>query len=486
MVALAGLLLTGAAAGARIDQDAWHQMALVREALSLGQLPFRDPFSYTSTVDRVVHHEWGTGVALYFAGTWFGGAGLAVLRDLLVIGVGAGCVLCARRRGAGHPVLWATLPVAIPFLVLGLATVRAQMFTLLFLAWLLCFLELDRTGRRWWIAPWLVMYLLWANVHAGFVVGAVAYALHVSEQLLARRPVRHLVAVGAAMVVLPALNPYGLDYFFYLWHALRMDRPLVTEWRWIGDLSPALVALYLFSLLLVAYSLLRSRTRNLGGMLFLLASAYAAARHQRHVTLYAVAWACTAPALLQQTPLGALLSRLLAPTRRDVAVGMVLAAALTGGMFLRQRPWDPAVPANPGDGDLLYPVGAVDYLGDAGFRGNLLTPFETGAYVTWKLHPSVRVSLDGRYEVAYDPALLERHLAFYDARDGWEALLTALPTDAALVPHDAPVLEELRTLGGWRGVYRDDAFEVFVRVDGRYASLPVVDRRGERLSGEFP
>jgi len=482
-LALALAFLAGGAGTGFIDPDSWHQMALFREALVLGQLPRSDPFAYTSTVEPLVHHEWGTGALLYVAGTGFGALGFALLRDTLALSVAALCVACARRRGAEVGVLWATLPVAVLMAWIGVTTVRAQMFTLLFLALLLWFLELDRAGRRWWIAPWLVAYVLWVNLHAGFIVGAVAFALHGLEQLARGKPFGHLLAVGLAMAALVAVTPYGLDYYAYLWHGLRMDRPLITEWRSLLHAWWPLILAYGVSLLIAAYALYRGGLRRATGMLFVFAAAYAAARHQRHLSLYAVAWASTVPSLLQGTPLAAILGRALAPTRRGVAIGAVAAAVLAGGAFLQHRPWAPAMPANPGDHSmLLYPVGAVDYLRDQGFRGNLLTPFEAGAFVSWRLYPDVLVSLDGRYEVAYAPELLDRHLAFYRAAEGWQGLLEDTPTDAVLVRADAAVAEALPRLAGWRVVYRDDAYEVFTRE----AALPYVDRRGELLVGSFP
>jgi hypothetical protein len=477
LVALAGTLLAG---GTRlIDPDSWHQMALMREALATGTIPRTDPFAYTSSVEPMVHHEWGMGLVQYALVQSLGFPGLALLRDLLALGVGFACLLCARRRGAGHPVLWATLPVAVMMLWVGITTVRAQMFTLLFLAWLLWFLELDRSGRRWWIAPWLVMYVLWANLHGGFVVGVIALALYTLEQGLRRRPVGHLVGILAAMALLVALNPYGIDYYPYLWHGLRMDRPNITEWNPILEASWVIQAAYAVSLVLVAYALWRGGLAKTAGVLFLFAAVYAAAKHQRHVSIYAVAWACYVPAALSVTPLAAMLGRALAPGRRRVAVAASVAALAGIGAYLKGEPWQAQLPAQAEEGALiLYPVGAVDYLRGRGFQGNVLTPFSAGAFVTWELYPAVRVSLDGRYEVAYEPELLDQHLEFYRAEGAWERLIEDPPADAILALANAPVVAALEQHEGWRRVYRDDAYEVFARA---HSALPAEDRRGEQL-----
>jgi hypothetical protein len=322
-------------------------------------------------------------------------------------------------------------------------------------------------------------------VHAGFVVGVFAFALHLAEQAVRKEPVRHLLGAAAAMAVLTVVNPYGVDYFPYLWEALRMERPRITEWRSILHASWYLVGTYALSLALGAYAALRG-PRRVGGILFLLAAAYVAARHQRHLSIYGVAWVSTVPALLQATPFASILGRMLDPGRLRVAVAAALAAAVGAGSFAIRHEWRPTLPANPGEHSLLlYPVGAVEYLEGAGFRGNLVTPFGVGAYVMWRLYPDVLVSLDSRYEVAYEPELLDRHNAFFRAVEGWAGFLDELPTDAVLVRADARVARELPLLAGWSRVYRDDAFEVFVRDQAR-DGLPVADRRGERLSGSFP
>jgi hypothetical protein len=488
LIALAATLLAG---GTRfIDPDAWHQMALAREALDRGAFPRQDPFAYTSSVVPLVHHEWVTGLVQYALASWMGWAGFALLRDLLALGTGVACWMCARRRGATHPVLWATVPVALVMLWIGITTVRAQMFTLFFLACLLCFLEVDREGRRWWTLPWLVMYVLWANLHGGFVVGVVAFGLYTLEQAVRRRPIAHLCATLAAMVALVGLNPYGVDYYPYLWYGLTMARPDITEWSSILHSSWVLIVAYLTSLLLVAYAIWRGDLARTTGALFLFAAAYAAARHQRHLSLYAVAWACYVPAALRQTRLGEMLARGLAPSRRWAVTAAAVAAVAGLGAYAKGRPWEPRLPADPDDPQVVtYPLGAVDYLRAHTFRGNLITPFSAGAFVTWELYPNVLVSLDGRYEVAYARELLDRHLAFYRGEAGWEGLLEDPRADAVLTLGDAPVVGRLDQHQGWRRVYLDDAYQIFARVTSQ---LPLEDRRGERstrssqaLTGSF-
>jgi hypothetical protein len=334
----------------------------------------------------------------------------------------------------------------------------------------------------------LAIYLLWLNLHGGFVFGLALFLCHTIEQCVRRRPVQHLALVGLAMLALIAVNPYGLAYYSYLWRALRMDRSLITEWApiWAADGSVAIfyVSLYLLSLVVVGYAAHRVGARNMPGLILVLITAYIALWHQRLLSIYAVVWLCLVPGYVQLTPLGDALTGLWTRRRRMVlTLGGVL-GVLSMSMFILTRPWDLPLPANHEDNaKVVYPVGAVVYLEQVAFRGNLMVPFASGAYVTWKLYPDVKVSIDTRYEVAYPPEALRESVAFYSAKPGWEQTLVKFPTDAVLVTTAAPVSAKMTQAEGWRQVYCDDVFEIYARPG---LTLPKVDWTGEKLVGTFP
>lgn len=486
-VALVSLaVLYGAAVAAEnfVDPDVYHGMALFREALRDGRIPLEDRFAYTPTIQPSVHHEWGMGAVLYGASIGLGSAGLLGLKYALAAGLAFVVARCARRRGASWPVFCCLAPAGILMAASGFSTLRAQVVTLVFAAVLLDALDRDRQGRRAWIAPWLACHTIWLNLHGGFVVGGLFVLLHAVEQRVRRAPVKHLALVLLAMAALSLVNPYGWRYVPAIAQALALDRSLVTEWDPLWRDAPPLVAAFAVSLAIVAYAVLRAGWRNAPGVLVLAAAATAALLHQRHLSIYAVAWSCWAPGIVEATPLGDVLRGLW--TRRAVlwlpawlAVGLASAVVL-----VRERPWHLVVPAQRGDhASLFYPVGAVQYLEEQAFAGNLMVPFTVGAFVSWNLHPRVKVSLDSRYEAAYPPDAAVLNRDFYAARGDWRRTLARHPTDAVLVPSRSDIAAPLEHLEGWSWVYRDDEYLVVARVG---ANLQRVDRRGRQLSGAFP
>jgi hypothetical protein len=484
LVSIAALYVAGITANVAVDPDAWHEMASFREALALGHIAKTDSFAYTETLTPVVDHEWGMGALLYFVATRTGAAGWLVLAYGLALAIAVAAIAHARRLGASFAVLCPVVPIGIVLAWGGFSAVRAQAFTLLFTVVLLHLLELDRRGSRRWIWAWLALHVLWLNLHGGFVVGVLLVATHTIEQKLRGARVGHLVLAVAASCALVMINPYGKEYYAYLWRALRMARPAITEWAPVWKADPLLLPLFAFSIALFVYAVARSGVRRLPGVGLVLVCALAAASQRRHVPIYAWVWIASVPAFLEPTPLAAMLHRLWR-ARSWIVFGSALAlAAICVAKTWRQEPWKLRIPANPGDHPLvLYPVGAVDYLARAGFRGNLMTNFNAGAFVTWKLHPGVRVSLDSRYEVAYPPGALEDSIAFYDAKPGWQAILAKAPTDAVLAKNSAPIVEELAVLDAWERVWTDDVFTIFAR---SALGLSREDARGKRLEGSFP
>jgi hypothetical protein len=498
--AIVARLVAAAAQYQTADLDMYHEMALFRAALELGALPRDDIFAYTPTVSPSVHHEWGTGAILYLVAivTGWGGAGVLALRALLVAATAALCVAVARRRGASWSALAVASPFAIALFAPGLSTLRAQAFTFLFLACLLFMFEVDRSGRRWWVVPWLAIFVVWINLHGGFVVGLGLLGVYVAERAWRRHreegvwriPIAHLAAL---LLPLPLLlvNPYGWDYVPYLWDALLLDRPLVAEWAplWSGRALLAVQLVFLASAVVAVYAVARQRERDYRQLSILLVAAIATLGAQRLAPVYGVVWLCYVPPLLARTDLTVLLDRLWVRHWRVATAAAVLLTVHSGYQAIDARAWEVGVPTVDDAVPIHYPAGAVRYLEDQRFSGNLMTPFAAGAYVMWHLYPAVRVGMDSRYEVAYPPEAVTENQLLYGAALDWRALLEGYGTDAVLVPAgdalDLAMSEAGKAGGDWKQVYRDDGFALFAPTPVA-ENLPRVDRRGEDIVARFP
>lgn len=542
VIALLATLLAVASKNMIVDLDLFHEMALYRQAVDEGAMPVTDAFAYTPTNNPVVHHEWATGAILYVVcvSMGLGSTGLLVLKYLLVLGVGVGCFVYARRNGASLAIFALLSPVALNLGGwMAFTNIRAQLFTLFFLVIMLLLLDLDRKGKRWWIAVWLPLVVVWGNVHGGVVsgiglIGCYGIARTLEAWLETKSiwetfgKVRHLIATGVATAGLLNVSPYGWDYVPYLIRAIRMPRALIPEWNpiWASKTYDPIV-FYLIAVAVAATAIylnwqqaawyqdasrseeqsamnkngssvqsvpLANWQRDLFTPLALLLTAYMAAKHYRHGSLFAVTWICLVPPVLMKTTFGDAIEKLWISRSKLINVAAVAMAFVSLGLSIKSSFWELQVPGHRAASDreaIVYPVGPIDYLKNENFEGNLFVPFNVGAYVSWKLFPNVKVSLDSRYEVAYPAGALEENFFLYHAHGAWPATLEKYPTDAVLVPKDLPFAKEVPKLceldGGnlWKLCYEDSGFLLIIRTE-RAQGMPYMNRGDEAIKGVFP
>jgi hypothetical protein len=460
-----------------VDIDLWHQMALIRESLSAGRLLKADPYAYTPTIYPVVDHEWGAGVIAYFSTVWFGSRAILILKFLLALGTGFLCLRCATSRNTDFRLLGVCAPLAIILVRLGFFTaIRAQAYTFFFTALLLLLWELDRQHTRTLILIGLATFVVWLNVHGGFVVAIGLTALRLIEELLRRNPVRHLVLLLGGMFAAVFFNPYGIGYFSYLRRALTMARPYAPEWGPISGLGTSVTIVFIAAALMLLYAVATVGLRQATGILPLSATLLEAALHRKLLPLFAVAWLCYVPSYLQRSRAGGWFLQFAEKRARLTLAAWIIFACICMVSTVRQEPWSLSVPQP------IYPVGPVEYLAQQKLTGNVMVPFRLGSYVSWKLFPTVKVSLDSRYEVAYPDSVMELVSNFYEARPGWKAALNAYPTDAVLIPRDAPISKVIPTTG-WTRAYTDQQFQLYVRPG---ITLRVEDRSSSAFVGRFP
>jgi hypothetical protein len=278
------------------------------------------------------------------------------------------------------------------------------------------------------------------------------------------------------MIIEIFLNPYGAQYFVFLKRALTMARPYAPEWGSISGLGWTTLAAFVFAAILAIGSAWSAGWQRAPGVFVLAATAIEAAIHRKLLPLFAIAWMCYVPGYLATTGVAKWSVEFSHRRSRFLSAAWITLACIYALAAIPRKPWALAVPQP------LYPVGPVQYLARRHFTGNLMVPFRLGAYVSWKLFPAVKVSLDSRYEVAYPEEVVKRIFDFYDGWPTWRSTLDAFPTDAVLVPRDMPIAN-LIAQSGWQRVYTDREFQIYLRPA---LSLPVEDDSPASFQGSFP
>src|SRR6185295_4925876 len=95
--------------------------------------------------------------------------------------------------------------------------------------------------------------------------------------------------------------------------------------------------------------------------------------------------------------------------------------------------------------------------------GRILTWFGWGEYAIWHLSPAMRISMDGRRETVYSPAMQARHLTFYFDGPHGASLPDEIAADYIWIPRTIPAANRLASAGRWKVLFEGEQSVIFAR-----------------------
>ncbi len=413
------------------DGDLWAKLAIGESVWKTGHILRHDVYAFTPTLPEYIDHECGAGVVFYYLLQWFGPASLIVLRMLLALGLLAAAACAGRRQGCSvNVLLLLAVPAAASILTGYIPVVRSHVFTFfLFAVTLFCVEELRR-GARWPAVVLPLLTLAGTNLHAGFVIALGVVFLYCAAGWFAGKNRALMVATAASCAAVTLINPYGLKFWSYLIPALLHPRARIAEFR-----PPPLLAwddfwgfrlMFVVTVISVAVGWSRVSRKNFLGLAVLAGTAMMGWHSRRHGPfLGAAALAFAGPyaeAALNGPAERSRVKHLLGTGILYVGIAFFVALKFLSGASLQ--------PLAPIGED---PVREADILVLAGARGNLATPFAWGSYLSWRLYPSIKISMDGRYETTYPESTFALNNDFFDHQGDWFRLCRQYKVDYVIL-----------------------------------------------------
>ena len=473
-----------------IDGDVWWHIRAGEEVLRTGVVPRADTWSIVGVGRPWTSQDWLANVMLA-AGNNLGPWGQTALSLLY----GAFTVLAfwilwraiaIRVPGIGWAsrIIWLSVGLLLAGPVMG---VRVQVLDLLMASlviWI-CWRYLADPRRRWLIGLPLIA-VIWANLHAGWVLlfllgGAVLVGESV-DRLLGRRPAgpsllawRHLAELAIALVISGAalaINPNGIDLYTY-----PLDTVAITALnRYVMEWFPASIDT-LFGQLLLGFVLLAvlpmlvlgRRTMRTSDALIAIGLCIMAYQAIRFLLITgpiaaAVVAVVLAP-IISETGRGQRISRSLRrlETPRDGLLGtintalIVLLVALGVGVaLLRVSP-----PAQDAEIARSMPVGAVRWLEANAPGERIFNRYEWGGYIGQQ-RPGLPIFMDGRADV-YGDELLQMYVSIIGVQGDPQATLDRYGIDHAVFPPDTPLADWFDSSSLWQRAYSDTTAVVWLR-----------------------
>lgn len=467
--------------------DVWLHLASGRYIWQTGAIPVTDPFSHTALGAPWIYHEW---LAALFSYGLHGLGGLRTLALWQALTFGAVLLLLLRvytLRGGTAGAVPVVLLMADLVLLGNVVLARPHLFTLLFMAVFLYFLERARQEDRA-LPLWLPLIMaLWANVHGGWILGFVLMGVHllgdgVSALFVERVPVRELLRPATRPAPLPAsarrlrrlvlltalclaavlANPYGLENLLYPLQFVQ-DRPFLRQIEeWAPPNFQRQVPLEAVMLGCLGVLLLARRRVSLTDGLLALVAAYFSLTASRNTFLLALFVTPALVPLLEDLhrgpipgPARRLCTAMARMEGRRIPAAVLAVAVSTVGVLRLAAPLVRSPEENPAE--------AVAYLKKARPPGRLFNDYESGGYLLFHLWPDYPVYVDGRAEVYAKTPAFDRFLRVWNLHRDWSRILREDRVNTVLVDRRQSLAGLLDASPEWERVHVDERSAVFVR-----------------------
>ncbi len=498
--ALVVFIIAIADVGRWADPDLWGHLRFGQLVLALGHAPARNPYTYSAPGYLWRDPEWLAEALLALSYGTFGIIGLKLMKfGCTAVTVLMMAVAAAETRASVRIQL-------VVLMVAGVALIpmmqyRPQLFTFMLLSALMALLARDSfrpPGASIWLAA--PIFALWANTHGGVAAGWAAMALYAGvrglQDFAGGRGLRTSFRLGGVTMACAAatlVNPYGIGNWLAVERAIRnpMTRAIISEWQpmlfqmaqqWHE--SPGTAVNYAVVIALPLALAVCFAIRPRGDDLALIAvaalmalGAWLSVRNMALAVIVTVAPLCRhASLVLEHRRFGdpaAVESR---RASSEILVGVLaLLIALQTGLFSRTL----AV-------QFGIPKGAIDFMQAHELRGNLLCDFSWGDYLIWRMAPSSKVFIDGRYDFAYPMPVIRDYFDFKFDSARAAAVLDAYPHDYVLMTPVSPVRELMERRPDWKLIYGDPKALLFARANSPAARLDGVPIRGRPQPQTFP
>ncbi|HTV42434.1 MAG TPA: hypothetical protein VMF08_17845 [Candidatus Sulfotelmatobacter sp.] len=513
------------------DPDLWSHVFFGKQFIQTGKPTTTDYYSWTAYGQPSFDHEYLGEAVFGLAYLALGGPGLLLLKivvGLLTFGIAlsisrrVGQASCLPVRAASSREFdWAqdapstgrqdacptvvggnsrpnTMLVARAFGALAVVEIsfgfaaRPQIFTALSLAVELWILNRIHAGTWRWAFALPPLFALWFNLHGGALVGLFLLfitAAATSAQIVLIRlapktalwlepniPQRVVPALWISAIISAAtvvLNPHGFELARWLVGSVLWLRPQIQEWN-PATLTWDHAAFFFCAAFAAAAFILSRRRRQLWEVAVLVVLFLVAVRAVRNTPLF-----CIAALAIVPPHLAGALQRFRGsfqrfeelfrrPGMQNVFAAILLcvsAAIIVAACTLHKKHfWTMEVPRSQ------YPVAAIQFIRQYDVRGNLLVYFDWGEMCIWRL-PNSPVSIDGRLDSVYSPAIIDAHWKLYNGEPFDTNVLNLARADFALLPSHLAGGEILAKIDGWHPVYFDDCAVVLVKNPAQFPKL---------------
>jgi hypothetical protein len=482
------LLVFIMASRAPIDSDLWWHLRVGEDTVLQKQVILTDTLSYTKFGEPWINHSWLFRVLIYQlfqSGGYLYLGGVVAILATLIFGV-----IYLQMSGPGFI---RTITIVIAAITTSAVwSPRPQLFSLLFLCLINLMVDQYKSHRfkNLWIM--LPLFILWSNLHGGFVIGlyylgavVIGNILNLllgreHDVLLAKKQLLRLAIWTFLSALVVMINPNGAAMWTIQFQTVNASQNLISEWA-SPDFHDLLQQSYLWLFLgtILLFGLSRKRP-DITDIIPLIAFAFLGFWVRRNLGAAALV---TAPIFTRQIDKftdeisveefinNPLLSKMKVFINRlnqksltpaiSKTINLIIVASLTcvAGIKLYLVTWPPFVENHLNQ---IFPAGAVEWIKQEQPKGQIFNDYNWGGYLTYHL-PDYPVYIDGRADL-YGNEVMNEYMQIVQAQGDWQRILDSWEVNLILLEPGWPINQYLRNIDNqWHIFYEDDHSILFGR-----------------------
>ena len=454
------------------NYDIWWHLKTGEYIVAERTIPDSDIFSFTAEGKSWITHEW-LAELVFYAIYITGGLNLLIIFKVFISVLIALILLYhIRKRAHENPLLYILVITAICVGSFRLF-VRPHLFTYLFLTILsvnIFNLEYFEKNRYTTLLLIPALFLMWANIHSGFIiglgvywivaVGAVIYSRNrkVNEDISFSNSLKKYIMPPAIASLAAFINPNGIKAFTYpfLLASDSVFKSAIAEMVSPFEIFSTQKLYWLLLIIIIGfavYGIFRNIRNRPAISVILLVGVISSLMSIRNSYEFAL---LTAVASIVTFP--------------SFSRGLLWAGSLSALIFTICCGYFSSRYINDIRGikfgvSAELPHTTADFLEKIEYRGNIYAPLGWGSYFIWRGWPDLNVFIDGRLLV-YGSGLLNEYHYIRQNEPGALERLESYGTEAIAVPigHQRWLIRDAAAVSpNWQLCYFDDKSVVFLR-----------------------
>lgn len=455
-----------------LDPDlGWHLKT--GKWIAQNGIPFADPFSYTVPGKSWVAHEWLSELTMFWVERHFDEMGLL----LFFAGLCVATFLLMYFNSPTSPTVVGLLLAEWGAVILRIVWgVRPQVFTILMTALFLFVIERVRkkVWKSWTLYGLCLLFILWQNLHSGFLLGFVLLAVywagdgwdarfsHYGEGAvtLDKKSRQRLLFVLFGGLLLSFFNPNGYSLLTYPFETLMSSaqQNFINEWLSPNFHEPRMFPFLGFVLFSATSFFLSKRKPQTSEVFLFLGSLGAALISARHIPFFVLV---SIPIVTQNIESAFFINKINSghfENRLQRFFNLILFTLF----FLAVGLWTfSVVQKNGQEFEKQYPVAALQFL-EKNQKADLQSDrlFHISHWGGFLIQRGIPVFIDGRPDLYGDDFCMQYLKALWFEKD-WKKWSAAFQFNYTLFPVNHSFNRFLRLQPEWELIYQDKTAEIF-------------------------